>query len=270
MNFHTGALWSGFAILLVASGLGTDSCSLVQDDTSLIQIRQLVNHGSQRSGGDSPSQYGFMAELAKLEENLRVVNGDRGEKSKVHPKRLPSNTSKVTFVATVGKAKWLFWFRRALRNMAERDAEEEAAQEEENIVHHEIAQDEAAVYAMRSDDGFPGWWRTRDDFWGLPLAWRKWRHEPWQAIVQRGLENGRRWREIAGLDWSLPWEVAAALPYDPLGPLDLWPTAGEVFAVDHDMASVIKATANYEKAKIEADEAEAESEEANEEAGLSD
>jgi len=257
-------------ISAVASSCNIESCVVESDATSLLQTMQVVSPG--------------------IEKPHRLLHQEHKEpEAKIMPRIAGGTNSDVTFVGTVGGSKWYFWFRRALNKAREKEAEAMEDEAEAKAYQDASIEAEAAtrnylnyqdpIYAgvhapINTGDGLvdnplPWSWYAADDYWGLPWKWRMLRREPWNDVIGKAIYNGRRWAQVGKAlrrDEMEGWpntpmshddyEVAAALPVDPLEALELNPTPEEVAQVEASIELAMKgnSTKTQQRAKSGAEE----------------
>jgi len=186
------------------------------DELSLIQVQKVIQPGTYH--------------------RLDNTGRDLEAKTKVLPKR--SADGPVTFVGTVDKCPWYFWFNRKAgladdywaAKAAENDAEadewllnhrlENRALWRHHIINNRIGWN---IYAANHD---PWSWDYVGDDWLDPLgySWLDSCGDSSENVTANALENGRHWNKaVEGLgnaghhqpSWRKDWEVAAVLPVDP-------------------------------------------------------
>lgn len=191
-----------------------------------MQIQKTVKPGSDRAKVEDVEPQDV--ELAALPDDTA--------KPKVLPEGLAN--SEVTFVGTVAKFPWYFWFNRKAgmqraywgAKAAENNAEagwwlRKHDLENEALAYHHINNNRIGwdIYAAHHN---PWRWEYAGDNWlgGLGGGWLDGVGLSSENVTAKAIENGRRWNKVAeGLGhaghhqpgWRKDWEIAAALPVDP-------------------------------------------------------
>jgi hypothetical protein len=205
------------------------------------------------------------------------------------PKTLPKSGQKqgdqpVTFIATVGGSKYYLWFREKGKSSSSAAAGAKSGTKSGTGWIYS-----GYPYGSGYYENYNSYDPYYNDYYydgGLPWRWCPWDRTyatwdwpdrcsySWDYAWNRGLANGERWRDRAyGLDypyscWRDRWEVAAALPVDPLGDLDMYPSFFEIASTEDDIESAGAARDRYRASKAVANVASARATAANRVAGL--
>lgn len=94
-------------------------------------------------------------------------------------------SSSLTFVGTVGKAKWYFWFSRVQSMVSQEEKRESPRGNGDNIA--------ALVKGMGKHWK---WQHVGHTVW-LPQEWMNFRNLPWQNIVSQAQANANKWADVA-------------------------------------------------------------------------